>query len=51
LFDKVALKCGAQLAADVWQIDVVIGSPTTSTDIGGFAPLAPHPALDPTILQ
>jgi hypothetical protein len=37
IVDKVALKCGAQLAADVWQIDVVIGSPTTSTDIGGFA--------------
>jgi len=37
MVDKVALKCGVKVADDVWQIDVVIGSPTTSTDIGGFA--------------
>jgi len=37
MVDHVALKCGARLGANVWQIDVVIGSPTTSTDIDGFA--------------
>jgi len=37
MVDKVALKCGIKRADDVWEIDVVIGSPTTSTDIGGFA--------------
>jgi hypothetical protein len=35
--DMVALKCGALLTADVWQIDVMIGSPTTATNIDGFA--------------
>ena len=34
--DQVVLRCGAQIARDVWRIDVVIGVPTTSTDIGGF---------------
>src|SRR2546428_758556 len=34
--DQVVLRCGAQVAADVWRIDVVIGVPTTSTDINGF---------------
>ncbi len=37
IVDTVALKCGVHRTADVWEIDVVIGSPTTSTDIGGFA--------------
>jgi hypothetical protein len=35
--DQVALKCATRLNPDVWQIAVVIGSPTTSTDIDGFA--------------
>ena len=34
--NQVALKCAGKLAPDVWQIAVVIGSPTTSTDIDGF---------------
>ena len=37
MVDTVALKCSVQRTADVWEIEVVIGSPTTSTDIGGFA--------------
>jgi len=37
MVDKVALKCGLQRADDVWEIDVVIGSPTTATNIDGFA--------------
>src|SRR5439155_19898556 len=37
MVDTVALKCGAPLSGNVWEIEVVIGSPTTSTDIGGFA--------------
>ncbi len=34
--NQVVLRCGVKLAADVWQIDVMIG-PSSSTDIGGFA--------------
>jgi hypothetical protein len=45
--DQVALQCGVNLTADVWQIDVVIGSPTRSTDIDGFAF---DVLFDPTLL-
>ncbi|HYS05303.1 MAG TPA: hypothetical protein VEW47_08930 [Candidatus Dormibacteraeota bacterium] len=48
MVNKVALKCGAPLPGNVWQIDVVIGTPTTSTDIGGFAF---DLLFDPTILE
>jgi len=48
MVDKVALKCGVHRTVDVWEIDVVIGSPTTSTDIGGFAF---DLLFDPAILQ
>ena len=34
--DHVALRCGLQVAPDEWQIDVVVGVPTTSKDINGF---------------
>jgi hypothetical protein len=48
MLNQVALKCGVKLADDVWQIDVVIGSPTTSTDIDGFAF---NLLFDPAILE
>jgi hypothetical protein len=34
--DHVVLRCGQKVADDEWRIDVVVGVPTTSTDIGGF---------------
>jgi len=46
--DDVVMRCRTHFAADdSWQIDVVIGYPTTSTDIGGFAF---DILIDPTIL-
>ncbi|HKB07375.1 MAG TPA: hypothetical protein VKF61_03730 [Candidatus Polarisedimenticolia bacterium] len=46
--DDVVMTCRTHFAADdSWQIDVVIGSPTTSTDIGGFAF---DILFDPTVL-
>src|SRR6267378_5243924 len=35
--DQVVMKCAAKASADVWEIAVVIGVPTTSKDINGFA--------------
>jgi hypothetical protein len=46
--DQVALKCAVNLSQDVWQIAVVIGSPTTSMDIDAFAF---DLLLDPTAVQ
>jgi len=34
--DVVVLLCGQRTQADVWLINMVIGGPTTSTDISGF---------------
>jgi hypothetical protein len=34
--DTVALVCATKISKDIWQLDVVIGGPTTSTDISGF---------------
>jgi hypothetical protein len=45
--NQVVLRCGGIPAADVGQIDVMIG-PSTSTDIGGFAF---ELLFDPTILS
>jgi len=45
--DQVVLRCGVQLSPNVWQIDVVIGVPTESIDIDGFAF---DVVFDPTIL-
>ena len=35
--DQVVMRCGVRISPSVWQIDVVVGYDTTSTDIGGFA--------------
>jgi len=45
--DKVALQCGRLVSPNVWMIDVTIGVPTQSTDIGGFAFTV---VFDPTVL-
>jgi hypothetical protein len=46
--NDVTMHCRTHFAADdSWQIDVVIGYPTTSTDIGGFAF---DILIDPTVL-
>jgi hypothetical protein len=45
--NQVALVCVKLLPADVWQIDVVIGPPTTATNIDGFAF---DVLFDPTLL-
>jgi len=37
LADQVVMQCEYQQKADVWQISVDIGYPTTSTNIAGFA--------------
>jgi hypothetical protein len=34
--DVVALACGRKASKDVWEIQAVIGGPTTSADIAGF---------------
>ena len=34
--DTVVLRCGERISASTWRINVVIGVPTTSTDINGF---------------
>ncbi len=34
--DRIVLQCGAKVAPDVWRIDVVIGVPTSVTDINEF---------------
>jgi len=34
--NQVALVCGTLVSPNVWMIDVAVGVPTTSTDIGGF---------------
>jgi len=34
--DTVVLQCGERISASTWRINVVIGVPTTSTDINGF---------------
>lgn len=34
--DHVALRCAEQVAPDEWRIDVIVGVPTSSTDIRGF---------------
>jgi len=46
--DVVAMNCLTQITQDVWQLEVRIGGPTTSTDIGGFAF---DVLFDPTQLQ
>jgi hypothetical protein len=46
--DEVALKCGPPLSGGVREIDVMIGVPTQSTDIEGFAI---DLLFDPALLQ
>jgi hypothetical protein len=45
--DQVVLRCGARVSPAVWEIDVVVGYDTTSTDINGFAFQI---LIDPTVL-
>ena len=37
MIDQVAMTCDLRISDDIWQIGVVIGSPTTATNIDGFA--------------
>ncbi len=45
--DRVVLQCGMSVAPDIWMINMVIGVPTTSNNIGGFAF---DVVFDPTVL-
>jgi hypothetical protein len=45
--DHVVLRCGARISPAEWQIDVVVGYDTTSTDITAFAF---DLLIDPTVL-